>query len=54
MVLGLSPLEEGALVVLADGLLLLGGVELLRGNLLSPGLVRDHSLLDLLGSSAQA
>ena len=47
MILSLSPFEEGTLVILTDRLLLLGGVELLRGDLLGPGLVRDDSLLDL-------
>ena len=54
MVLSLPPLEEAALAVLVHVLLLLGGVELLGGDLLSSGLVRDDSLLDLFGSPAQA
>ena len=53
MILSLSPFEEGTLVILTDRLLLLGGVELLRCDLLSSGLVRDDSLLDLLSSPAQ-
>ena len=54
VILCLPPLEEGALVILTHGLLLLGCVELLRGDLLCPGLVGDDSLLDLLSSAAQA
>ena len=53
MILSLSPLEEGTLIIFTDRLLLLGGVELLRCDLLRSGLVRDDSFLDLLGSAAQ-
>ena len=54
VILSLPPLEERALVILRHGLLLLGGVELLGGDLLGPGLVGDDSLLDLLGCAAQS
>ena len=53
MILSLSSFEEGTLIVLTDRLLLLSGVELLRCDLLRPGLVGDDSLLDLLSSAAQ-
>ena len=52
MVLSLPPLEEAALAVLVHVLLLLGGVELLGGDLLRATLVWDHTLLHLLGSPA--
>ena len=52
MVLSLPPLEEAALAVLVHVLLLLGGVELLGGDLLRATLVGDHTLLNLLGSPA--
>ena len=53
MILSFPPLEERALVILRHGLLLLGGVELLGGDFLGPGLVGDDPLLDLLGGPAQ-
>ena len=52
VVLSLPPLEEAALAVLVHVLLLLGGVELLGGDLLRATLVGDHALLHLLGSPA--
>ena len=52
VILCLPPLEEGALVILTHGLLLLGCVELLRGDLLRSTLVGNHPLLHLLSCPA--
>ena len=54
VVLRFPPLEETALAVLVHILLLLGGVELLRGDLLRPTFVGDDALLHLLRCSALA
>ena len=52
VVLRLPSFEEAALAVLIHVLLLLGRIELLRGDLLGPALVGNDALLHLLRGAA--